>query len=75
MNIYIYIYIYIYHINDFCHAISFCHVNLRNLSNWFNANKIMLNVTKTELVIFKAKHKKLDFEFKLTLNDKKVYKD
>ena len=35
----------------------------------------MLNVTKTELVIFKAKHKKLDFEFKLTLNDKKVYKD
>ena len=35
--------------------------DLRNLSNWFNASKIMLNVTKTELVIFKPKCKKLDF--------------
>ena len=32
----------------------------------------MLNVTKTELVMFKAKHKKLDFEFNLTLNDKRI---
>ena len=30
----------------------------------------MLNVTKTELVIFKPKHKKLDFEFKIKLNGK-----
>ena len=27
--------------------------DLKNFSNWLNANKIMLNVTKTELVIFK----------------------
>ena len=30
--------------------------DLKNLSNWLNANRIMLNVTKTELVIFKPKH-------------------
>ena len=29
--------------------------DLKNLSNRLNANKIMLNVTNTELVIFKAK--------------------
>ena len=39
--------------------------DLKNLSDWLNANKIMLNVTKTELVIFKPKHKKLDFESSL----------
>ena len=29
--------------------------DLKNFSNRLNANKIMLNVTNTELVIFKAK--------------------
>ena len=43
------------------------------MSNWLNANKIMLNVTKTELVIFKPKRKKLDFEFKIKLNGKKLF--
>ena len=47
--------------------------DLKNLSNWLNANKIMLNVTKTELVIFKPKRKKLDFEFKIKLNGKKLF--
>ena len=39
--------------------------DLKNLSSWLNPNKIMINITKTELVIFKPKHKKLDFEFKI----------
>ena len=47
--------------------------DLKNLSNWLNANKITLNVTKTELVIFKPKRKKLDFEFKIKLNGKKLF--
>ena len=34
----------------------------------------MLNVTKTELVIFKPKHKKLDFEFKIKLNGKDLFR-
>ena len=49
--------------------------NLKNFSNWLNANKITLNVTKTELVIFKPKRKKLDFKFKFKLNGKKTFSD
>ena len=32
--------------------------DLKRLVNWLNANKILLNVKKTELVIFKSKQKK-----------------
>ena len=39
--------------------------DLKNFSNWPNANKIVLNFTKTELVIFKPKHKRQEFEFKI----------
>ena len=39
--------------------------DMNNLSNWPNANKIMFNVTNTELVIFKPKHKKWTFNLKL----------
>ena len=46
---------------------------LQNLSNWLNASKITLNVRKTELVIFKPKRKKVYFEFKIRLNDKKLF--
>ena len=45
--------------------------DLRNLTNWLNANKISLNVSKTELILFKPKMKKLDFDRKLRLNGKK----
>ena len=38
-----------------------------------NANKISLNVSKTELILFKSKMKKLDFDFKLKLNGKRLY--
>ena len=38
-----------------------------------NANKIMSNVTKTELDIFKPKCKNLDFESKIKLNGKKLF--
>ena len=42
------------------------HVNLdlKNLTYWLNANKIALNVKKTELVIFKHQRKKLDSPIK-----------
>ena len=38
---------------------------MKNLTDWLNANKISLNVQKTELVIFKHQRKKL---VKLKLN-------
>ena len=37
----------------------FVNINLKNLVNWLNRNKISLNVKKTEIVIFKSKKKKL----------------
>ena len=35
--------------------------DLRNLTNWRNANKISLNVSKTELILFHPKMKKTRF--------------
>ena len=41
--------------------------DLFNFSNWLKANKLSLNVKKTELVIFRSRKLKIDnsFEFKL----------
>ena len=38
--------------------------DLKYLVNWLNANKISLNLKKTEMTIFKSKQKKLDDELK-----------
>ena len=48
-------------------------IDLKNLTNWLNANKISLNVSKTELIIFKPKRKSLDFNMKIKLNGKILY--
>ena len=48
-------------------------IDLKNLTNWLNANKISLNVSKTELIIFKPKRKPLDFNMKIKLNGKRLY--
>ena len=48
-------------------------IYLKNLTNWLNANKISLNVSKTELLIFKPKRKPLDFNMKIKLNGKRLY--
>ena len=46
---------------------------MKNLTDWLNANKISVNVQKTELVIFKHQRKKLDSEVKIKLNRKRLY--
>jgi len=46
--------------------------DLKNLTTWLNANKISLNVSKTELIIFKPKNKPLDFELKIKINGKRL---
>ena len=38
----------------------FVNIDLKNLVNWLNTNKISLNVKKTEMVIFKSKRKKFN---------------
>ena len=61
------------HINDSIKKLNKAvNSDLRNLTNWLNANKISLNVSKTELILFKPKMKKLDFDLKLTLNGKRI---
>ena len=46
---------------------------MKNLTVWLNANKISLNVQKTELVIFKHQRKKPSCEVKIKLNRKLLY--
>ena len=46
---------------------------MKNVTDWLNANKIFLNVQKTELVIFKYQRKKLDSEVNIKLNRERLY--
>ena len=41
--------------------------DLKELSFWLNANKIALNVAKTEVILFKTKHKPCNIELNLKL--------
>ena len=47
--------------------------DLKSLSNWLKANKISLNVGKTELVLFTSSKKQLDCNLKIKLNRKRLY--
>ena len=46
--------------------------DLKQLTHWLNANKIALNVKKTELVFFKPKKKKNDYDLCIKLAGKKL---
>ena len=47
--------------------------DLKNLTNCLNANKISLNVDKTEMILFKRTKKPFDCQLKLKLNGKRLY--
>ena len=47
--------------------------DLKNLTNWLNANKICLNISKTEVVLLKSSRKLKDVLLKLKLNGNKFY--
>ena len=47
--------------------------DLKHLLYWLNANKISLNVKKTEMIIFKSKQKKLEGDLKIKLCGKRLY--
>ena len=51
----------------------YINLDMKNLTDWLNANKISLNVKKTELVIFKHKKKKLECPIKIKLSRKRLY--
>ena len=43
-------------------------IDLKLLMHWLKANKISLNTTKTELMIFRPVRKKIDYEVKIKVN-------
>ena len=47
--------------------------DLKGLTNWLNANRISLNISKTELIIFRSTRKSIDCEIKIKLNGKRLY--
>ena len=47
--------------------------DMKQLNNWLSANKIPLNVEKTELVIFKSPWKVTSDEIKIKLTGKRLY--
>ena len=51
----------------------YINLDMKNLTDWLNANKISLNVKKTELVIFKHKKKKLVCPIRIKLSRKIIY--
>ena len=48
--------------------------DLKELSFWLNANNIALNVAKTEVILFKTKHKPCNTDLRLKLCRKRLYK-
>ena len=46
--------------------------DLKNLSNWLKANKISINVGKTELMLFTSSRKQPDCDLKIKLNGKRL---
>ena len=51
----------------------YVNLDMKNLTDWLNANKISLNVQKTELIILKHQRKKIDSEVKIKLSRKRLY--
>ena len=47
--------------------------DLKHLANWLNANKISLNIKKTEMVIFKSNSKKLEGDLKKKICGKRLH--
>ena len=51
----------------------YINLDMKNLTGWLNANKISLNIKKTELVIFKHKRKKVACPIRIKLSRKRLY--
>ena len=51
----------------------YINLDMKNLTDWLNANKISRNIKKTELVIFKHKKKKLECPIKIKLSKKRLH--
>ena len=48
-------------------------LDLKILTAWLKANKISLNASKTEILIFRNPHKPINYDLKLTLDGHRLY--
>ena len=55
------------------HIRKLLNLDLCFLSKWLRANKISLNCSKTELMIFRHPRKQINYELKLKINGRKLY--
>ena len=51
----------------------YINLDLKNLCKWLRANKISLNTSKTELLVFKHPNKIINYDFKIKMDGKKLY--
>ena len=47
-------------------------LDLRNLCNWLKANKISLNASKTEMILFRHPNKEVNYNLKIKIDGKKL---
>ena len=47
-------------------------VDVKQLCKWLRANKISLNASKTELLVFRSNRKKINYDIKLKIDGKKI---
>ena len=48
-------------------------IDLKLLCNWLKANKISLNSSKTEAILFRHPNKKIDYDLKLKIDGKRIF--
>ena len=53
-------------------SIQFINIDLKDLTKWLTVNKIYLNVSKTEMVLFRTKRKSMEFNLKIKLDGKRL---
>ena len=53
----------------------FLNLDLKSLVKWLKVNKISLNTSKTEFIIFKHPNKKIEYEFKIKIDGKRLYSE
>ena len=53
---------------DPIHLTNILNIEIEKLSNWFKSNKLSLNLTKTKIIVFKPRQRKLHHSFQLRIN-------
>ena len=58
--------------NDPVYLMTTLNIELNKLSTWFAANRLSLNLSKTNFMVFKPRQKKQSFEFQVFINDQPI---